>query len=315
MKFSIKKIISPNMPFSILLVLTTIIVWFIVYKFVNTEPDLEVRSHLSDVVLNVFHSSFLLTIVSLVITLFNAFLIVQINNRFTIIRTRSFIPVLIFLTVISVVSKVHQLPSSHLALTFQLGALFVFFDMFRNRQAVEQAFLGSLLVAIGSLFIEPMILFIPLCWIGFARFKSLSLRTFLASIIGGLVPWILYISIRYYFEPDFEWLKTIFSNFQIGFILLDRPLNELIFMASLTIIILVGLVGLFTNTHGDSLQSRAYLNFLFILLIFSFLFSIVFINEYHAFVPFVIMLFSILLAHPFTLKPFGFTRFCFISLL
>jgi len=311
MKISIKKIISPNMPFSILLILATILIWLVAYRFKVAEANPGIESDISETVLRIFHSKFILSLSSLLITLFNAFLIVQINNRFTIIRTRSFIPVFIFLTMMSVVTNVHQLPGSHFALTFLLAALFVFFDMFRNRQASEQAFLGSLLVSTGSLFITPVVLFLPVCWIGFAQFKSLSLRTFLASIIGGLVPWIFYFSIKFYFETDYQWFESLISNFHIGFNLLDLPLIELIYLASMSVYIIAGLVGLFSNLHGDSLQSRAYLNFLVMLLMFSFLFSVLFVNEYLAFIPFVVMLFSFLLAHPFTLKPNGFYAIIF----
>lgn len=302
------------MPFSVLLILGTILIWLLAYRFKVAESEVGIESVTSETILRIFHSKFILSLASLLITLFNAFLIVQINNRFTIIRTRSFIPVFIFLTVMSVVTSVHQLPGSHLALTFLLAALFVFFDMFRNRQASEQAFLGSLLVSAGSLFIAPAVLFLPVCWIGLAQFKSLSIRTFLASIIGGLVPWIFYFSFRLYFETDYQWINSLVSDFQPGFNLLDLPLIEQIYMALMTVYIITGLVGLISNLHGDSLQSRAYLNFLVMLMLFSFFFSVVFINEYLAFIPFVVMLFSFLLAHPFTLKPNGFYAVLFILL-
>lgn len=302
------------MPFSILLILGTILIWLLAYRFKVAEANAGIESGTSETILRIFHSKFILSLVSLLITLFNAFLIVQINNRFTIIRTRSFIPVFIFLTVMSVVTNVHQLPGSHLALTFLLAALFVFFDMFRNRLASEQAFLGSLLVSTGSLFIAPVILFLPVCWIGFAQFKSLSIRTFLASVIGGLVPWIFYFSTRLYIETDYQWINFLAADFQTGFNLSELPLIELIYLALMSAYITTGLVGLFSNLHGDSLQSRAYLNFLVMLLMFSFLFSIVFINEYLAFIPFVVMLFSFLLAHPFTLKPNGFYAILFYLL-
>lgn len=299
------------MPISILLVLGTIMVWLITYRFKVAEVNQGIDLQMSENILRIFHSKFILSLASLLITLFNAFLIVQINNRFTIIRTRSFIPVFIFLTVMSVVTNVHQLPGSHLALTFLLAALFVFFDMFRNRQASEQAFLGSLLVSTGSLFIIPVVLFLPVCWIGFAQFKCFSIRTFLASIIGGLVPWILYFSIRFYLETDYQWISSLFLNFQIGFNLLNMPLIELIYLVLMSVYMIMGLVGLFSNLHGDSLQSRAYLYFLVMMLVFSFLFSILFINQYLTFIPFVIMFFSFLLAHPFTLKPNGFYAILF----
>jgi hypothetical protein len=214
----------------------------------------------------------------------------------------------------SVAGQTHQLPGAHFALTLLLIALFVFFNMFRDKQASEQAFLGSLLIATGSLFIEPILLFLAVCWMGMIRFGSFSLRTFLASVFGGLVPWIFYFTIRYYFEPDLLWINTLFTGFETGFTLFGRPVNELIYLTCMTLIIITGLVGLYSNLHGDSIQSRAKLNFLTIILIFSFAFSIVFVNCYAIFIPFTLMAYAVLIAHPLTLKPNGFYAILFIVL-
>ena len=314
MKITLKKIISPSLSLSTLLVIASIILWFVVFSTTVVDSPVALGSPLSKAVENILPAGLLTSITSLLLTLLNAFLIAQLNNRFTIIRNRTFIPVFVFLMLMSVAGQTHQLPGAHFALTLMLIALFVFFNMFRDKQASEQAFLGSLLIATGSLFIEPILLFLAVCWMGMIRFGSFSLRTFLASVFGGLVPWIFYFTIRYYFEPDLLWINTLFTGFETGFTLFERPVNELIYLACMTLIIITGLVGLYSNLHGDSIQSRAKLNFLTIILIFSFAFSIVFVNCYAIFIPFTLMAYAVLIAHPLTLKPNGFYAILFIVL-
>lgn len=314
MRVTLKKIITPSLSLSTLLIVASIALWLVVFSITVVDSPVALGSPLSKAVENILPAGLLTSITSLLLTLLNAFLIAQLNNRFTIIRNRTFIPVFVFLMLMSVAGQTHQLPGAHFALTLLLIALFVFFNMFRDKQASEQAFLGSLLIATGSLFIEPILLFLAVCWIGMIRFGSFSLRTFLASVFGGLVPWIFYFVIRYYFEPDLLWINTLFTGFETGFTLFERPVNELIYLACMTLIIITGLVGLYSNLHGDSIQSRAKLNFLTIILIFSFVFSIVFVNCYAIFIPFTLMAYAVLIAHPLTLKPNGFYAILFIVL-
>ena len=314
MRVTLKKIITPSLSLSTLLIVASIALWLVVFSTTVVNSPVELGSPLSKAVENILPAGLLTSITSLLLTLLNAFLIAQLNNRFTIIRNRTFIPVFVFLMLMSVAGQTHQLPGAHFALTLLLIALFVFFNMFRDKQASEQAFLGSLLIATGSLFIEPILLFLAVCWMGMIRFGSFSLRTFLASVFGGLVPWIFYFTIRYYFEPDLLWINTLFTGFETGFTLFGRPVNELIYLTCMTLIIITGLVGLYSNLHGDSIQSRAKLNFLTIILIFSFAFSIVFVNCYAIFIPFTLMAYAVLIAHPLTLKPNGFYAILFIVL-
>lgn len=314
MRVTLKKIITPSLSLSTLLIVASIALWLVVFSTTVVDSPVALGSPLSKAVESILPAGLLTSITSLLLTLLNAFLIAQLNNRFTIIRNRTFIPVFVFLMLMSVAGQTHQLPGAHFALTLLLIALFVFFNMFRDKQASEQAFLGSLLIATGSLFIEPILLFLAVCWMGMIRFGSFSLRTFLASVFGGLVPWILYFVIRYYFEPDLLWINTLFTGFETGFTLFERPVNELIYLACMTLIIITGLVGLYSNLHGDSIQSRAKLNFLTIILIFSFAFSIVFVNCYAIFIPFTLMAYAVLIAHPLTLKPNGFYAILFIVL-
>ena len=314
MRVTLKKIITPSLSLSTLLIMASIALWLVVFSTTVIDSPVELGSPLSKAVESILPAGLLTSITSLLLTLLNAFLIAQLNNRFTIIRNRTFIPVFVFLMLMSVAGQTHQLPGAHFALTLLLIALFVFFNMFRDKQASEQAFLGSLLIATGSLFIEPILLFLAVCWMGMIRFGSFSLRTFLASVFGGLVPWIFYFTIRYYFEPDLLWINTLFTGFETGFTLFGRPVNELIYLTCMTLIIITGLVGLYSNLHGDSIQSRAKLNFLTIILIFSFAFSIVFVNCYAIFIPFTLMAYAVLIAHPLTLKPNGFYAILFIVL-
>jgi len=312
-RVSLKNVIAPPIPMAVLMVLGVVLVWIAGFGYESKSATVQLNSPLAAYLQQfVLTNHVLSNILGAIITLLNAFLIAQLNNKFTIIRTRSFLPVFIFTMLIASWPSIHMLLSAHLALTLLIMSLFVFFEMYRDRNASEQAFLGSLLIATASLFIEPFILFIPVCWIGFMRFYSFSLRTFLASIFGALVPWVFFLAMRIYFQPDLLWLNSLATGFYVGVPFIELPLNEFVYMACTAIIIVIGLAGLFSNLHSDSIQTRAKLNFLLFLLIAAFIFSMIFIYQFLVFLPVIALCYALLISHPFTLRSTNFYGILFI---
>ena len=251
--------------------------------------------------------------ISLLLTAFNAFLIGQLNNRHTIIRTRSFLPVMFFLLLISCWHETHLFVSIHIALSLFILALFVIFAVYRNRNAAEQAFLSSFLIAVASIMFFPVILFIPLIWIGLILFHSFSLRNLLATLIGVIAPWLICIAVRYYYQPDLLWLINLTNNFEFGLPLLSRPLNEIIYATALFVVLVLGIAGLTSNLNQDSMQTRSFINFIIWLLILAFIFSMIFKHYFMIFMPFVGFSYAVLLAHPLTLKKSKFYGYVFIG--
>ncbi len=311
MKVSIKQIINPTPSLSVIVFGITIVIWSIVFIFLDVNPSHSSDSVLSSLLDNILQSNLLLNIAVFLICGLNALLILQLNNRFTIIRTRTFMPVIIYLMLVSVWKDTHILVSLHLTISLIIGSFFVFFDMFRNKEATEQAFLGSFFIGVGSIFIEPIILIIPVCWLGFRILQSLSLRTWLASIIGALSPWILYAAVRYFLQPDMSWVYDLFGGFELGFTINFRDTIHLIYLISMLLVFGIGFVGLISNLQGDSLHTRAKISFQLLLFIFSFVFSLIFKNMYLEFMLIVALTGSILMAHPLTLKPRGFYAILF----
>jgi len=298
---------------AVLLMLTVALVWFSDLFIQNSiRLDIHDKTVVSDI--NGYFSKQLLlsNIVSLLITALNAFIIGQLNNKYTIIRTRSFLPVLFFVLLMASWHETHTVVISHIALSLILLSFFAIFRVYRNRNASEQAFLSSFLIALASIFIEPLILFIPLIWIGLILFHSMSLRNFLATIVGVITPWILYAAVKLYYQPDLTWLLSISESFQLGIPILGRPLNELIYIAIIFVLSIIGLVGLSANINQDSMQTRGLMNFNTWFLVLSFVYSMIFVRQFFVFLPFIGVGIAILLAHPLTLKKSNFFTYLFL---
>jgi len=273
MRITLKNLIIPSIPLAVFLVGTCFILWISAYFGARYSTDSTQVTSIVESLQSVFlPNSLLSNLVCMSLTMLNAFLIAQINNRFTIIRTRTFLPIFIFLLLTASWNQTHTLIGSHISLTLFIFALFNFFRMARDRKASEDAFMGSLLISISSLLINPLIFIIPMCWIGFMMFQSFSLRTFLASVFGMLTPWILYLSIVIMVQPDYNLSKAFNINIISDLNINQFPLSELIYTSLMGIIGIIGIVGMYSITNSDAINTRNKLNFLLFLLISLFIF-------------------------------------------
>jgi len=313
MRVSLKNLVIPSIPLAVFLVASCFVIWMSAFVGERFSTYATLNTSLVDSLQSVFlPNSIYPNLVCISLTLLNAFLVAQINNRFTIIRTRTFLPILIFLILMSTWNQTHVMMGSLIGLSLFIFALFNFFTMSRDRKASEQAFMGSLLISTGSLLVNPLIFLIPVCWIGFMMFQSFSFRTFLASIFGVIIPWILYLSIQYSLVPEFDITKHINIYLNIDYTLSTYALSEIIYAVAIGIIMLLSIIGMYSITNSDAINTRNKLNFLFLLLISVIVLALLFRNQFASFLPFIALIYSILISHPLTLKQNNFYGILFV---
>ena len=312
-KVSIKQFIIPSIPLAVLLVLSCVGLWFSAYFGTRyTSPVALSTNIFNGIDTLITPNSLLSNLIGVSFTLLNAFLLAQINNRFTIIRTRTFLPLFVFLLLMSSWNETHIVSGSHLALTLMLLAFFYILSMSRDKRSSEQAFMGSLLISVSSLIINSYIFIIPVCWIGFMIFQSFSLRTFLASTFGTLAPWVLFVSAKYLFlnELDFQHILNIKPTIEFNISSVSLPV--LVYSAAFIFISIVSIIGLYSLSNGDAIHTRNKLNFLVLLYISLLILAFIFRNQFILFLPLIAVVFSLLFAHPFTLKQNNFYGIIFI---
>lgn len=311
MKLSIKNISNPTLPVSVLLVAGCLIFWLVSFLF-NTPSTLTgTHSAVTDIIKSgLSFIDGLSSLVSLAIVIFNAFLIAQLNNKFTLIRNRTFLPVFIYLFLLSSWSDSQILTGVHLTTSLVLLSLFMLFGSYRNRMASEAVFTSAFLISIGGIFIFPVLFLLPVYWIGMVQLKSFSFKTFLASVFGYITPWILYLTIRYYFQPDLVWLNELWAV-DFGLTVLYRSLYELVYLALLVLIGIVAVAGLISELNKDSLQTRSYLTFMITLEIALFLLTMILPMQYGLLVSVTATLYALLVSHPLTLKQSNFYSILF----
>ncbi len=319
----IRHFISPSIPAMFLQILLCCGIWFAV-SFINPSVVSVDNISLAASELMSLLPDFQLipNIISLALCIFNAFLISLLNTKHTLIRTRSFLPTFIFMLLMSVWKDVHVLYFSHLALSFFLFSLFFFMNMFRNPKAVEQAYMGSFLLACAGLIIPQYFFIIVICWISFISYQAFSLRTFLASLFGLLTPCILYLVYLFYVSNgniDFQMLWNYFQiELNTNFDYLS--INEIIYFAAILIIFILCAIFMYVDFSKDVLRTRKNLNFFVFFIIFSVCFRLLYSQAFAALMPLTSIGTALILSHSFTLKrsklqAILFLSFCLINII
>ena len=212
----------------------------------------------------------------------------------------------------SSMSETHLSNGSNLALTIVILSLFYLFRMARDRNASEQAFMGSFLISLSSIIINPLIFIIPVCWIGFIMFQSFSLRTFLASIFGTLAPWIIFVAGEAMLLGKIDVGNIFILKPVLEFNPATIPLQSAIYFGTLLAIFIICTVGMFSLSNNDAIHTRNKLNFMLLLIISLIMLAVIFRGQFSSFLPMIVMVFSLLVSHPLTLKQNNFYGIIFI---
>jgi len=309
-RLSLKALIVPSIPLAILIVSACFLLW--VLSFIQLQLSSSESLSLNNFQKNIIDNTLLINLLNFIISLFNAFLLVQLNNKFTIIKTRTFFPVLIYLMLIGTWSLTHLHTSVHIILSLFIFLVFFLFDMYRDKNAVEQSFLIGLVIGICGIIFNPFLLFIPLIWFAYIMFQTLSLRTFLASIFGVLSCWLMYISVSYFFIQNFSFYNILSIQPNLSFEIIELSIPTLIYISIITLISIISIIGMYSNFHIDAIHTRTKLNFFVLVLISVSILTLFFWSDFIYFLPIIGCVYAILVSHAFTLKQNKFFSILFI---
>ena len=306
--------ISPGLPVISFFFLCYLAVWAVAFFYGGNAVFYENLSPAATAIQSAFSQyKFLLILLSCSVSILNAILLVVFSNRFILVSTRSILPAFIFLLLICVWSCSYTALYSHLTLTLFIAALFSFFKMYHDKKAAEHAYIGSFLIACASIIIPEYAFLLLVCWIALFSFKSFSLRTFLASIIGILTPFILYFSCFYLFDGnvDFSWFLNHFI-IETTLSISDFSGYFLIYVVIIFFILVFCTISVYADFSKNTIHTRKNLNFILFIFLFSIAIRTLYTDTLTSIMPLTVLASTIFLSHTFTLKQTKFWRSLFL---
>ena len=194
----------------------------------------------------------------LALTAVTAYLLMEMNTRFSLLRVRSRLVSTSFLFLMLIHPSLQTLDVQMLQPLCLVLGYFMLFSTYQQYRSEGYVFHAFLFLGIGSLFFPFILFLIPVYWIGMLFFlRSFTFRSLVAGLLGLLMPYWFYVAYAVWENRLDSLPAALLSHF--SFRLPDFELlttGEMVSGAVLTFFSLCALVHLFHTAYNDKIKTR-----------------------------------------------------------
>lgn len=142
------------------------------------------------------------TVLGLVVCGVAAYLAAELDNAFALVRvSQRTVPALLFM-LLAAAPAYHTLSQTHLSVLCSLLVYFPLLAAYQQPQLTVLPYLAFLALGVNALVASPLLLLsIPL-WVAMAMMRSLSLRGWVATLLGILTPYLWWFALQPYLPPN-----------------------------------------------------------------------------------------------------------------
>lgn len=189
------------------------------------------------------------------------YFLIELNNRFTIIRMRASVQTSIYFLLITVCPEMHLLHAGDVVAIVSLISIYFLFKSYQKPHASSDLYYSFLFLGAGSI-LFPQLTFFSVLWLLEAyRFQSLTVRSFFAAILGWTTSyWLLFGHAFFYGRMElFRQPFTELASFEKAFQLQQLPSWELAMLGYLFLLFVVSTGHYFAASYQDKIRTRTYL--------------------------------------------------------
>ena len=255
-KPNLKSIIEPNRTVGTIIMIICLLMWvpfFLQPDIKQTISPNEYLNFRNSIAINKFWA----LSITLLLSIFNGFLISTFIYLLRITKERSVFPICLYLLFIINVPGLNTQFETQLSLLIFIMAIYLFHKIYKIKTPVEEVFQITLLLSFGTWIMPESFLLFPILLIFLISQKKLSLRIFSSIIIGIIV------------AASFLFIYFYYSN----------TWNDFVLYARILFIVNSNSIALFTHF---SLKDILFLLFFMIgLLSIAYYFTLSFLHTYH----------------------------------
>lgn len=200
--------------------------------------------------------------IQLVCYVLSTYLMVQLNNFNALIRVYSRAITSAFIILSCVACFIFPSLEGGIATLGLIASLLTLFATYQNREATGWIYYTFLILGLISLAKVHLLMFIPVYWILMIFLSSLSLRTFIASLLGLLTPYWIGITAEVLLHQDDLSLFTghFLPLTEITFFTAydSIPLSHYLTYAFLVILTVTGIIHFLRTSYNDKIRTRQF---------------------------------------------------------
>ena len=199
----------------------------------------------------------------LLIIIIVAFAMQRISDRHMLIRERTRLPFILFILLVSTNSGLLPFKEVTIVLLCLVFMIYELFDSYQSPEETGMLFNAGVLVGIAGLFMPQVLWLIPLLWIGMYQFRSLSFRSFAASLMGVLIIY-WFVLAWCIWKHDFSTFSSLFSSIMSFDIISPATLFQYyrIGFAGVVLLLVMSFFHIKSDALSNSVRVRMMLSFL-----------------------------------------------------
>lgn len=232
-----------------------------------------------------------------------AYLLTELNTTFTLIRTRTTLHISLYICLFTLCLFLHPFRAETFVPLLFLLAIFQLYGGYETPQAPMHAFHCLFFIGLGSLLFPRLAWFVPLFYVGMNSFRSLSLRSFFAGIIGLATPYWFLFGYALYADRMDLFLRPLqeavsFTPICYG----ELETEQLVFGGIIVFLSAVSSIYYFNTAYQDKVRTRLFLLFLVGVEVWNCLLGALQPRHFDVWLQIQILVCSIFMAHLFALN-------------
>ena len=198
-------------------------------------------------------------------TILIGYLMIEINTAFTMIRTRTTMPVCIFWAIASSLFFLRPFEWKDLVPLAFLSSVYQLFRSYESSSPATPIYHAFFFISLGSLVFPPLIYLTPLLWGSMIPFRSLCGKSLLASLLGLITPYWFLFGYSFYFDQMPLFLAPLQEMIRF------YPINyghltiaEIASWGTITFLLIISGFHYWQMSYMDKTRTRIYHSFLVI---------------------------------------------------
>ena len=223
-----------------------------------------------------------------------ALLIAGVNNRFSLIHTRTSLPFIVPLFILSLHPVFLMITPDLISTLLVVFALFPLLKAYQQTDTRLFSFRSSILIGIAGLFQIYALLLLPLWWRGEMSMRGRQPKSFLAFVFGFFLVYLSVFALYFLFDNVYGFYAPFL--FFVHFLPLVIPLLSVVEWIGLALLFIYILLSMKWSGRAKKLTSSS-INFMVSVVFFSMIFQVVYWHETKFFIFTGIALISYLIAY------------------
>lgn len=194
----------------------------------------------------------------------------RMTNKYLLFRKPTFLPAVLFVILSSAFVEYQKVNPAWIFALFYVLALDRFFTASMSENGAESCFNGALLYSIGTLFYGKGLLFAPVLWFIMIGLRTFNLRTFLASIIGLGLPYLILFFVPIEISQQRDLYDLIVYNMFLNVSMKSFPIHLYIYFGFIGLVMLLSLISIVGKYSSKKLSTRNFYKIFIISVLFLF---------------------------------------------